>query len=77
MNKVTREHYPASKLPKDLREGVDPGSTVTVTVTVEESSNSENRRRSLVELLEAARRAPPIGDDPVARIRELRDEWDG
>jgi len=76
MNKVIREHYPASKLPEDLREGVDPGSTVTVTVTVEESSDSENRRRSLVKLLKTARRAPPIGDDPVARIRELRDEWD-
>jgi len=76
MNKVIREHYPASKLPDDLREGVNPGSTVTVTVTVEESNGSESRRRSLVELLETARRAPPIDDDPAARIRELRDEWD-
>ena len=76
MNKITREHYPASKLPEDLREGVDPKSTVTVTVTVEGVKDSESRKRTLVELLADARRAPPIGDDPVARIRELRDEWD-
>lgn len=76
MNKITREHYPASKLPEDLREGVAPGSTVTVTVTVEGDQDSATRKRALVDLLAEARRARPIGDDPVARIRELRDEWD-
>ncbi|MBI2715223.1 MAG: hypothetical protein HYX37_12340 [Rhizobiales bacterium] len=76
MNKITREHYPASKLPEDLREGVDPGSTVTVTVTVEELKQSASRKKSLVDMLADARRLPPIGDDPVARIRELRDEWE-
>ncbi len=76
MNKITREHYPASKLPEDLREGVDPQSKVTVTVTVEGAQDSATRKRALTDLLAEARRAPPIGDDPVARIRELRDEWD-
>jgi hypothetical protein len=75
MNKITREHYPASKLPEDLREGVDPQSTVTVTVTVE-ALEQRPASRTLVELLAAARRSPPIGDDPVVRIRELRDEWE-
>ncbi len=32
MNKIIRENYPASKLPEDLREGLDPSTTVTVTV---------------------------------------------
>ena len=76
MNKFTREHYPAAKVPKDLREGVDPRSTVTVTVTVETEADTATRMRLLVDLLAEARRAPPIGDDSVARIRELRDEWD-
>lgn len=76
MNKITREHYPASKLPEDLREGVDPKSTVTVTVTVEGAQDPATRRRALVDLLAEARRVRPIGDDPVVRIRELRDEWD-
>lgn len=41
MNSIVRQHYPASKLPADLREGVDPASTVTVTVTVEELERPE------------------------------------
>jgi hypothetical protein len=33
MNKIVREHYPISKLPEDLREGLDPNGTAVVTVT--------------------------------------------
>lgn len=76
MNKITREHYPASKLPEDLREGVDPFSSVTVTITVETDALPKPPRLSLAELLDLARRSPPTADDPVARIRELRDEWE-
>ena len=36
MNKIVRENYPALRLPKDLRNGLDPASTVTVTVIQEE-----------------------------------------
>src|SRR5262249_44962326 len=36
MNKIVRENYPASKLPEDLRGGIDPSTRVTVTVTVAE-----------------------------------------
>jgi hypothetical protein len=76
MNKIIREHYPASKLPEDLREGVDPSSSVTVTIAVEADVASNQSRPSLAELLVLARRTPPTTDDPVARIRELRDEWE-
>ena len=41
MNRITREHYPASKLPEDLRAGVDPTSTVTVTIVEEERRPEE------------------------------------
>jgi hypothetical protein len=37
MNKIVKEHYPASKLPEDLRAGVDPAATVTVTIVEEEA----------------------------------------
>jgi hypothetical protein len=37
MNKIIREHYPVSKLPSDLREGLDPSSEVKVTVEKEET----------------------------------------
>ncbi len=75
MNKITREHYPASKLPEDLREGVDPDSTVTVTVTVEGLKRPEHVM-SLEEIF-AARRPPyRSSEEIVASIRQLRDEWD-
>jgi hypothetical protein len=75
MNKIIREHYPASKLPEDLREGVDPESTVTVTVTVEGARRPEHVM-SLEEIF-AARRPPyRSSEEIVASIRQLRDEWD-
>ena len=32
MNRLVREHYPVSKLPEDLREGLDGRENVTVTL---------------------------------------------
>ena len=76
MNKIVREHYPASKLPADLREGVDPRSTVTVTVMVEGLQRHE-RVMTLDEIF-AARRPPFRSVEEIdAEIRRLRDEWDG
>ena len=74
MNRIVRENYPASKLPEDLRAGVDPSSTVTVTIVEEE------KRPTKVMTLEEifALRRPPfrtaeeIDDD----LRRQRDEWD-
>ena len=74
MNRIIREHYPASKLPEDLRAGVDPSATVTVTI-VEEEKRPE-KAMSLEEIW--ALRTPPfrtakeIDDD----LRRQRDEWD-
>jgi hypothetical protein len=74
MNRIIREHYPASKLPEDLRAGVDPSATLTVTI-VEEEKRPE-KVMSLEEIW--ALRAPPfrtaqeIDDD----LRRDRDEWD-
>ncbi|MDP2410178.1 MAG: hypothetical protein Q8M26_07820 [Pseudolabrys sp.] len=76
MNKITREHYPAARLPEDLREGVDPASTVTVTVTVEGLKRPE-RVLSLEEIF-AARRPPFRTVEEIdTDIRRQRDEWDG
>jgi hypothetical protein len=74
MNRIIREHYPASKLPEDLRADVDPSATVTVTI-VEEEKRPE-KVMSLEEIW--ALRTPPfktakeIDDD----LRRQRDEWD-
>ena len=74
MNRIIRENYPASKLSEDLRAGVDPSSTVTVTI-VEEEKRPE-RVMSLEEIW--ALRTPPFRtareiDD---ELRRNRDEWD-
>jgi hypothetical protein len=74
MNKVVRENYPASRLPEDLREGIDPASRVTVTVT--ENEKSPHKVMSLEEIF-ASRRPPYRSKEEIdAEIRRLRDEWD-
>lgn len=74
MNKITRQNYPASKLPSDLREGIDPGSNVTVTVVAEEVPP---RRVMTLEEIFAARRPPfRSAEDIDAEIRDSRQGWD-
>jgi hypothetical protein len=41
MNTIITRHYPASKLPEDLRDGINPTSLVTVTITQRKSSPLE------------------------------------
>jgi hypothetical protein len=74
MNRIVRENYPASKLPDDLRPGVDPNARVTVTITLDE------QRPEHVPTLDEiwARRRPPFRttEEIDAEIRRQRDEWD-
>jgi hypothetical protein len=74
MNRIIREHYPASKLPEDLRAGVDPSSTVTVTI-VEEEKRPE-KVMTLEEIF--ALRRPPFrtAEEIDEDLRRQRDEWD-
>lgn len=73
MNRIVRDHYPAAKLPDDLREGIDPGAEVIVTV---EQIERPDRILSLEEIWESRR--PPFmsADEIVAWVREGRDEPD-
>ena len=79
MNKIVREHYPASKLPDDLRGVVPAGGSVRVTV---ESQNTPPKKplRQIMAEVDAARKSgewkTTTVEEGVARIRELRDEWD-
>lgn len=75
MNRVVKEHYPASKLPEDLREGIEPGRQVKVTVEEEAVPPTREQLTALIE--DARRHAKGVtAEEAVARIRELRDEWD-
>jgi hypothetical protein len=74
MNSIVKSNYPAAKLPEDLRNGMDPASTVTVMITVEEPR--PERVLSLEEIF--ALRRPPFRSkaDIDAGVRRQRDEWD-
>lgn len=78
MNKAVTEHYPASKLPDEVRQDIDPGLRVTVTVVVEDEARKPPTIEQLRDMLDAAqRRAIGVStEEAVARIRALRDEWD-
>jgi len=73
MNKVVREHYPASKLPDDLRGPIEVGKSVTVTVMEEEPPPADVL--SLEDLF-ALRQPPYLSKEEIdEHIRALRDEW--
>ena len=74
MNKIVREHYPVASLPQDLREGLDP--KISVRVIIEDNTPLPEQKNKLLALMESARQSQPLDNDPVERIRKLRDEWD-
>jgi hypothetical protein len=74
MNKIIRDHYPVSKLPEDLRAGLDPLKEVRV--VIEQTETQERRHLSFEELKALRAQFGETSDDPAARIRPLRDEWD-
>ncbi len=77
MNKIDRTHYPVEKLPEDLRFGFSGSETVTIIVKDDDPTDSDSDRDAIVEaMLKARDIRPELSDDPVKRIRALRDEWD-
>ncbi|WFR95338.1 hypothetical protein [Rhizobium tumorigenes] len=95
MNKIVLEHYPLSKLPDDMRRGLDESATVKVVIE-QDADQSETERwpgfahlpkldiepssiEQILEDIEKFRKTNPSTvstAEAVARIRELRDEWD-
>ncbi len=73
IGKIVVEHYPAGKLPEELRRGLAAGQVVRVTVEAETAAASP---RLLSEMLGCAKGLYQTPDEAVAFIRALRDEWD-
>lgn len=71
MNRIVRERYPVEKLPNDLRLG-----SGTVRVTVELVVPPTSDQPALTTLLDEMKKYRRRGEDPVARVRSLRSEWD-
>ena len=81
MKKIVREHYPVENLPADLREGLEAGGTVRVVLEMEGNAPSPAKTsfEEFMKKVEAYRRQDDrrvTAAEAVARIRELRDEWD-
>lgn len=77
MNKIVLQHYPASRLPDDLRHGFAPGASVRITVEEERERRPLSREELLQSIRDAQARSKGVTiDEAVARVRELRDEWD-
>jgi len=74
MNRIIRENYPASRLPEDLRSGVDPAATVTVTIVEEERRPEKVMSLDEIFSMRGFRRRTAAEID--ADLRRQRDEWD-
>jgi hypothetical protein len=72
MNRIVREHYPAAKLPEELRDGIDPNATVTITV---ETEASPEQILSLQEMFALRRDVFMSIRDVDEHVRTMRDEW--
>lgn len=77
MNRIVKHHYPASRLPEELRKGLPAGSHVTVTVD-EEVAGSPMTRAELLRLVETSRDQHEgiTLEEAVERTRSVREEWD-
>ena len=77
MNRIVKRHYPAAKLPEDLRKGLPAGSHVTVTVD-EETAGAPMTVEELLKITETSREQDGgiTLDQAVKRTKALRDEWD-
>jgi len=77
MNKIVREHYPVEKLPEDLRAELGLARTVTLVIESEDRPSREAERKAAIDELRRLRSTlKPSENDSVARVRQLRDEWD-
>ncbi len=78
MNRIVRDHYPASRPSK--------GAEVSVTVEVrgrvpfgpdpERKPMTPDELRESIRRYKAQNRNPVTAEEAVARMRALRDEWD-
>jgi hypothetical protein len=76
MGRIELKHFPASKLPDELRGAFVEGDFVNITVEVD--ATKPMSREDLLKMLrpDIPREKEVSLEESVKRIRELRDEWD-
>lgn len=72
IRKIVIEHYPAHKLPEELRRGIAPKDNVRVTV----ESEDVDQPTPLTSFIGSAKGCYLSPDDAVTGIRSLRDDWE-
>jgi hypothetical protein len=70
MNKIVRQHFPAERLPPELREGLDPNASVTVIV---EAETTPIDKMSLEELFALRRDVFSSIEEVNEHIRSVRE----
>jgi hypothetical protein len=75
MKKIVTEHYPAEKLPEELRCGIEGGQVVRVTVETEPPV-PQLEGRPLRSFLGIAPGRYGDPDEIVEDVRQLRHEWE-
>jgi hypothetical protein len=80
MNRIVRDYYPAERLPDDLQKLIDPSRPIRIVIEQDDDQKVRKSPEELLAMLDAYRatiKGKSIStEDAVARIRELRDEWD-
>jgi hypothetical protein len=72
MNEIKREHYPAHRLPDDLRGSIDPSRHVTVVVVEEDAPESV---MSLEEILRPGVTRLRSSEEIDRDLAAVREEW--
>ena len=71
MTKIVRDHYPAAKLPDDLRGAIDPKVSVRVVVETEE----HRKVSAFSDLVGSGRGVYKSPEEALDTVRRLREEW--
>ena len=76
IKKIVVEHFPADKLPEELRRGIESGQMVRVTVESDAEETAASEPRTLMSFLGSAPGLYATPEEATAFIRSLRDESD-
>jgi hypothetical protein len=75
MNKIVREHYPASQLPKDLRPSDDPNARVTVIIEEEgKPAGRSKARHAVASYVGSGEHVHGSPEEVLAHMRSFRED---
>ncbi len=73
MNKIVRDHYPASRLPEELRQGLPDNAVVRVSVMLERPKETRESLRAELDVLRAGLPRLRDGEEIDRTVRIIRD----